>query len=67
MQSDVALLSDASDVRLALSRRTSLSKRRMTVKVILLSALFLLLIFVYLDVRAANISPDHDLRAANIG
>jgi len=28
---------------------------------------FLLLIFVYLDVRAANISRGHDLRAANIG
>jgi hypothetical protein len=28
---------------------------------------FLLLIFVYLDVRAANISLGHDLRTANIG
>jgi len=28
---------------------------------------FLLLIFVYLDVRAANIAPAHDLRTANIG
>jgi len=40
MQSDAASLSDASDVRLVSSRRTSLSERRMTVKVILLSALF---------------------------
>jgi len=39
----------------------------MTAKVILLSALFLLLIFVYLDVRAANISLDRDHRTANIG
>jgi hypothetical protein len=64
MQSDAASLSD---VRLALSRRASLSKRRMTVKVILLSALFLRLIIVNLDVRAANISLGHDHRAANIG
>jgi len=40
MQSDAASLSDASDVRFALARRTSLSERRMTAKVILLSALF---------------------------
>jgi len=37
---DAALLNDASDVRLDKTRRTSLSERRMTVKVILLSALF---------------------------
>jgi len=66
MQSDAALLSDASDVRLALSRRTSLSERRMTAR----SFFFLLFfnyLFVYLDVRAANISPGRDHRAANIG
>jgi hypothetical protein len=39
----------------------------MTVKVSLLSALFLRLIIVNLDVRAANIGPGHDHRTANIG
>jgi len=39
----------------------------MTVKVILLSALFLRLIIVILDVRAANIALDSDHRTANIG
>jgi len=28
---------------------------------------FLLLIFVYMDVRAANIGPGHGIRTANIG
>jgi len=36
-------------------------------QVILLSALFFNYLFVYLDVRAANISLGHDHRAANIG
>jgi len=56
MQSDAASLSDASDVRLDKARRTSLSERRMTVKVILLSALFYYL-FLFIWMFARRTSP----------
>ena len=50
-----------------LSKANIAQQKKNDRQVILLSALFLLLIFVYLDVRAANIALGHDLRTANIG
>jgi hypothetical protein len=55
-----ASFSKASDVRVA-------ALREVTSKVTSLSALFLILIFVILDVRAANIGPGGGIRMANIG
>jgi hypothetical protein len=56
MQSNAASLSNASDVRLEEARRTSLSKRRMTAKVILLSALFYyLFLFIWMFARRTSV------------
>jgi len=56
MQSNAASLSNASDVRLEEARRTSLSKRRMTAKVILLSALFYyLFLFIWMFARRTSL------------
>ena len=55
-----ASFSDASDVRVA-------ALREVTGKVTSLSALFLKLIIVNLDVRAANIGRGDGIRMANIG
>jgi len=55
MQSNAASLSDASDVRLDETRRTSLSERRMTAKVILLFALFYYLsLFIWMFARRTS-------------